>query len=177
VLLAGVLSIGWHVRGAAQAPEGVLSEREVESLREASYVPLERIAAYVTILNDREKIIETLLSKPHRVGFGEDMHDAIGEFGAIADELNDNLDEYNAKRRDVRKALPKLIGATDRWSTMLRAAGEDEKYKVARKIALDTVKDMHDLAVQMQVDLGAYFKDHPEAAKAEKERAAAQQPQ
>jgi hypothetical protein len=59
----------------------------------------------------------------------------------------------------------------------LRAAGDDDQYKVVRTIALDTVKDMHDLAVQMQTDLGAYFKEHPEAAKAEKERAAAQQPQ
>ncbi len=177
MLLAAVLGAGGFASAWAQAPEGVMSEAEVETLREAAPVPLDRIAAYVTILNDREKRIETLMAKPHRVGFGEDMHDAIEQFGAIADELNDNLDEYSANRRDVRKALPKLIAATDRWSTALRAAGDDDQYKVVRTIALDTVKDMHDLAVQMQTDLGAYFKEHPEAAKAEKERAAAQQPQ
>jgi len=175
MLLAGVLGVGWHA--AAQAPEGAMSDAEVETLREVAPIPLDRIAAYVTILNDREKRIETLMAKPHRVGFGEDMHDAIEQFGAIADELNDNLDEYSANRRDVRKALPKLIAATDRWSTALRATGDDDKYKVVRKIALDTVKDMHDLAVQMQADLGKYFKEHPEAVKAEKDRVAAQQPQ
>jgi hypothetical protein len=77
----------------------------------------------------------------------------------------------------VRKSLPKLIAATDRWSTALRAPGDDEKYKVVRRIALDAVKDMHDLAVQMQVDLEEYFKEHPEAVKTEKERVQAQQPQ
>jgi ABC-type transporter Mla subunit MlaD len=177
MLLAAALSVGWHAPALSQAPEGVLSDAEVETLREAAPIPLDRIAAYVAILNDREKQIETLMSRPHRAGFGEDMHDAIEQFGTIADELNDNLDEYNHNRRDVRKALPKLIAAADRWSTALRAAGDDDKYKVVRKIALDTVKDMHDLAVQMQTDLGAYFKAHPEAVKAEKDRAAAQQPQ
>jgi hypothetical protein len=174
LLLVGVLAFP---RAFAQAPEGAMSESEVETLREAAPIPLDRIAAYVTILNDREKTIDALLSKPHRVGFADDMHDAIQDFGAIADELNDNLDEYSVGRRDVRKVLPKLIAATERWSTVLRAAGEDDKYKVARKIALDTVKDMHDLAAQMQIDLGAYFKEHPEAVKAEKARVAAQQPQ
>jgi ABC-type transporter Mla subunit MlaD len=154
-----------------------MSESEVETLREAAAIPLDRIAAYVKILNDREQGIQTLMSRPHRAGFGADMHDAIQDFGAIADELNDNLDEYSAGRRDVRKALPKLIAATDRWSTALRATGDDERYKVVRRIALDTLKDMHDLATQMQTDLGAYFKEHPEAVKAEKARVAAQTPQ
>jgi hypothetical protein len=176
-LLAGVLGMGALHTASAQAPEGAMSEAEVETLREAAPIPLDRIAAYVKILNDREQTIDTLLSKPHRAGFGEDMHDAIQEFGAIADELNDNLDEYSSGRRDVRKALPKLIAATDRWSTALRAAGENDKYKVVRRIALDTVKDMHDLASQMQTDLEAYFKEHPEAVKAEKARVAVQQPQ
>jgi hypothetical protein len=177
LLLVGVLGVGAVPKALAQAPEGTMSDAEVETLREAAPIPLDRIAAYVMILNDREKSIDTLLAKPHRAGFGEDMHDAIQEFGAIADELNDNLDEYSSGRRDVRKALPKLIAATERWSTALRATGEDDKYKVVRRIALDTVKDMHDLAMQMQTDLGAYFKEHPEAVKAEKARAAAQSPQ
>ncbi len=177
MLLTVVLGVGCAEGGQAQAREGVLSDAEVETLREAAPIPMERIAAYVTILNDREKRIETLMSKPHRVGFGEDMHDAIEQFGAIADELNDNLDGYSANHRDVRKSLPKLIAATDRWSTALRAPGDDEKYKVVRRIALDAVKDMHDLAVQMQVDLEEYFKEHPEAVKTEKERVQAQQPQ
>ncbi len=159
---------------AAQAPDGVMSPAEIESLRETAAVPLERIAAYETMLNDRERIIDKLLSKPHRPAFATDMHDAIAEFSGIADELNDNLDDYSKDRRDVRKALPKLVAATERWATSLRAAGDDERYKVVRRIALDTLKDTHDLAVELQDAQTKYAKEHPDWVKAEQERVAAQ---
>jgi hypothetical protein len=93
------------------------------------------------------------------------------QLAAIADELNDNLDDYNSKHRDVRKALPKLMQATDRWSTSLRAAGEDDRYNVVRKIALDTLKDTRSIAEEMETSLQAYFKEHPDAEKLEKQRA------
>jgi hypothetical protein len=154
----------------AQAPEGAMSEKEIESLRETKAVPRDRIVAFVDMLDDRERSIDTLVNKPRRPGFGSDMHDAIEEFGAIADELNDNLDEYNKALRDVRKVLPKLIAATERWATSLRAAGEDDHYNVARRIALSTLKDTHDLAVEMQESQAKYFKEHPEAAAADRDR-------
>jgi hypothetical protein len=154
----------------AQAPEGAMSDAEIESLRDTAAVPMERIAAFEKMLNDRERTIDTLLAKPHRPAFASDMHDAIAEFSGIADELNDNLDDYSKDMRDVRKALPKLIAATERWATSLRAAGDDERYKVVRRIALDTLKDTHDLAVELQDAQTKYAKDHPEWAKAELDR-------
>jgi hypothetical protein len=154
----------------AQAKDDVLSQKEIEELRDAAYVPTDRIEAYEKILETRERTIEELLAKPRHVSFGLDMHDALDQFGAIADEMNDNLDELNAQHRDLRKILPKLVKATERWTTTLRAPGEDDAYKVARRIALDTVKDTHDLAVEMEASEEAYFKAHPEAAKAEKAR-------
>lgn len=155
----------------AQASDDVLSQKEIESLRDAAYIPTERIAAYEKILNTREKEIEDLMSKPHRPGFGQDMHDLLDQFGAIANEFNDNLDEYSSKHRDVRKALPKLIEATERWSTAVRAPADDQAYNVVRRIALDSLKDMRDAATTMQTEQAAYFKAHPEAVKIEKERA------
>jgi hypothetical protein len=156
----------------AQASDGAMSDAEVESLRDTAAVPMERLAAFEKMLDQREHTIDTLVSKPHRPAFGSDMHDAFEEFGGIADELNDNLDDYSKNMRDVRKALPKLIAATDRWATSLRAAGEDERYRVVRRIALDTLKDTHDLAVEMQDAQAKYAKEHPEWAKAEQERVA-----
>lgn len=170
LVLAGLLSlVGWQAR--AQAADGVMSEAEVETLRDAAYVPQERIRAYEQILDTREKRIEGLLAKPRHAGFALDMHDAIEQFSGIADELNDNLDEYNSRHRDVRKVLPKLIGATQRWSTALRTAGDDEGYRIVQRSALDVLNDMRSTAEEMQTTLTAYFKDHPEALKAEKERA------
>jgi hypothetical protein len=168
-LLAGMAFPGMV---AAQATDGAMSEAEVESLRDAAYVPVDRIKAFQRILDDREKRIEELMGKPHHAGFALDIHDAMDQFGAIAGELNDNLDEYAAKHRDVRKALPKLVAATERWATALRAPVDDDRYKVVRRIALDSLKDVRATAEEMETSLTAYYKEHPEALKAEKERAA-----
>jgi hypothetical protein len=168
MVLAAALIPG--ARAFGQAPEGAMSEAEIESLRETKAVPSDRIMAFVKMLDDREHSINVLVSKPHRPAFNSDMHDAMEEFGAIADELNDNLDEYNKTLRDVRKVLPKLISATERWATSLRAAGEDEHFNVVRRIALSTLKDTHDLAVEMQESQARYFKEHPEAAQGERDR-------
>jgi hypothetical protein len=154
----------------AQSHDDALSGKEVEQLRDASFVPTEKIETYEKILDTREHTIEDLLSKPKHVTFGEDMHDAMDQFGAITDELNDNLDELNAQHRDLRKILPKLAKAIDRWTTALRAPGDNDAYKVVRRIALDAVKDTHDMVAEMQATQEAYFKAHPEAAKEEKTR-------
>jgi hypothetical protein len=155
---------------AAQAKDDALSQNEVEELRDAAFVPAEKIEVYEKILNTRERVIEVLLAKPRHVTFNEDMHDAIDQFGAITDELNDNLEELDGQHRDLRKVLPRLVKATERWTTALRAPGDDDAYKVVRKIALDAVKDMHDMAVEMEASEEAYFKTHPDAAKEEKTR-------
>ena len=166
-LAAMLLAVGI---ARAQAGDDVLSQKEVEALRDSAYVPTDRVQAYEKILNDRERMIDDLMKKPHHVTFGPDMHDLMDQFGAIAGELNDNLDEYSAKHRDLRKVLPKLLAATERWSTMLRAPVDDDAYKVVRRIALDAVKDMKDSVQEMETSQEAYFKAHPDAAKAEKDR-------
>ncbi len=176
LLAVGALLLSlWGVRSTAraQAPDDVMSQREVDLLRDAAFSPLDRIAVFERILDDRQKQIDTLLAKRKgHTDLGGDLHDVLDQFGAIADELNDNLDEYSRRHRDVRKALPKLIQATDRWSASLRAPADDEAYSVVRRIAVDNVKDTRQLAESLQTDLAAYFKAHPEAEKEEKKRAA-----
>ncbi len=158
-------------RLSAQDDDSSMSQKEIESLRDAAYIPNDRIIAFIKILNTREQEIQELLSKPRRPGFDQDMHDLLDQFAAIADEFNDNMDEYHSNHRDIRKSLPKLVSSIERWSTTLRAAGDDHAYDVVRKLAIDSLKDMHEAATSMQTEQAAYFKDHPDAAKVEKERA------
>ena len=160
-------------RSHAQAKEDVLSQKEVDDLRDAAFVPADRLLTFMHILDDREKQLQTLLAKRRgHTDFGGEMHDVLDQFGQIADELNDNLDEYSRNHRDVRKVLPKLLQAADRWSTTLRSPTEDEAYGVVRRIALDNVKDTHDLAQALGPELDAFYKAHPEAEKEEKRRTA-----
>jgi len=166
-----VLLLAPAVRVSAQDDDSSMSQKEIESLRDAAYIPNDRVITFIKILNTREQEIEELLAKPRRPGFDQDMHDLLDQFASIADEFNDNLDEYSSKHRDIRKSLPKLVSAIERWQTTLRAAGDDAAYNVVRKMALDSLKDMRDTAEAAQTEQAAYFKAHPDAAKLEKERA------
>lgn len=159
------------VRMLAQDDDSTMSQKEIESLRDAAYIPNDRVMTFVRILDTREHEISDLLARPRRPGFNQDMHDLMEQFSSIADEFNDNLDEYQGKHRDIRKALPKLISAIERWSTTLRAPADNEAYNVLRKMALDSLKDMRDTANTMETEQAEYFKAHPDAAKMEKERA------
>lgn len=171
LMVCAVSLVTCGTRVFAQDDDSSISQKEVEQLRDAAYIPNDRILTFIRILNTREQEIEDLLSKPHRPGFNQDMHDLLEQFEAIADEFNDNLDEYQTRHRDIRKSLPKLLSATERWSTALRAPPDDDAYNVVRRMALDSVKDMRDTASSMQTGQAAYFKDHPDAVKIEKERA------
>lgn len=154
----------------AQASDNTMTAAEIEKVREAAYVPTDRIEVFIKILDSRAKSIDGLLSGRRKPGREQDLHDLFDQVSAIADELNDNLDDYAPKHRDLRKVLPKLLEATERWATSLRAAPDDPAYKVVRKIAVDAVLDVHEAAATLQTDQVAYFKAHPEAAKAEKDR-------
>ena len=147
-----------------------MTQAEIETLRDSAYMPVDRVHAYIKILDDRQKELDRLMAGRHGADFGSDVHDVMDQMGAIADELNDNLDSYSSKHRDIRKVLPKLVQATERWSTALRAPADDQRYNVLRKVALDSLKDTRSLAEGMETDQEAFFKAHPEAAKAEKER-------
>jgi hypothetical protein len=147
-----------------------MTASEVDKLREAAYLPVDRINIFVKILDTRTRSIDDLLAKRRKPGREQDLHDLFDQIAGIADELNDNLDDYRPRHRDLRKALPKLLLATERWSTTLRAPADDTAYNVVRKFALDAVADVHEAAATMQTEQVAFFKAHPEAAKAEADR-------
>lgn len=154
----------------AQRGEPNLSDAEVEQLRESAYVPADRIAVFIKLLDTRSHALTDLLSKPRRPGREDDLHQMLEQFTAITDELNDNLDDYGPRHRDMRRQLPKLVEATDRWSSALRSPPDDDAYNVARRLALESVRDVHEEAVRLVAEQRTYFAAHPDAAKAERER-------
>jgi hypothetical protein len=145
----------------AQRPEAALSDGEIEQLREAAYYPGDRILLFIKLLDTRNKSIQDLFARPRKPGREQDTHDLLEQFTSIADELNDNLDDYGPHHRDIRKALPKLVEATERWSSNLKSPPDDEAYNVSRRLALEAVHDLHDQATQMIEEQKAWFLAHP----------------
>jgi len=157
VLLLILLALPLH----AQRPEAALSDGEVEQLREVAYYPNERVLLFIKLLDTRNKSIQDLFAHPRKPGREQDTHDLLEQFTAIADELEDNLDDYGPRHRDIRKALPKLVEATERWSSNLKSPPEDEAYNVSRRLALEAVRDLREQTTQLIEEQKTWFLAHP----------------
>jgi hypothetical protein len=147
----------------AQRDDSALSEGEVEQLRESAYFPNDRVMVFIKLLDTRTKAIQDMYARPRRPGREQDTHDLYEQFTSIADELDDNLDDYGPHHRDIRKALPKLLEATDRWATIVKSPPENETYNVSRKIALEAIRDLREAATQMIEEQRTWFAAHPPA--------------
>lgn len=140
-----------------------MSDAEIEQLRDVAYLPPQRILTFISFLNKRTEAIQKLDSGQRHPGREEDIRDLMNQFTSISDDLDDNLDDYSQHHRDVRKVLPKLLSATERWATMLRTPPEDQRYDVARKLALTSLDDVKESAQQLLTAQQTYFRDHPPA--------------
>ena len=145
----------------AQQRESALSDAEIEKLRDTAYYPPERVLAFIEFLDLRTKEIEQLATGRRQPGREQDIHDLMDQFASIADDFDDNLDDYSKHHRDIRKVLPKVIAATERWGTILRTPPEDATYSVTRKLALEALADIHDAAAQLIPEQKAWFLAHP----------------
>jgi hypothetical protein len=147
----------------AQSGESALSEGEIEQLRDSAYVASDRVLVFIKFLDARNKAIQDLFAHPRKPGREEDTHDLLQQFTAIADELNDNLDDYGPHHRDIRKVLPKLLDATERWSSNLKQPPENTTYDLSRKLALEAIRDIREEATQLLEDQKTWFAAHPPA--------------
>jgi hypothetical protein len=157
VLALPIASIPVH----AQRQEPALTEAEIEQLRESAYVPSDRIIVFVKLLDSRTRSLQDLFAKPRRPGREQDVHDLLEQFTAIADELDDNLGDYGPRHRDIRKALPKLIEATERWASAIKSPPDDAAYGVSRKLALESIRDIREAATKLVEEQKTWFADHP----------------
>jgi hypothetical protein len=145
----------------AQQSNTALSDAEIDQLRDSAYVPGDRVLVFIKLLDARNKAIQDLYARPRKPGREQDTHDLLEQFTAIADELDDNLDDYGPRHRDIRKALPKLLDATERWSSNLKSPPDNEAYSVSRKLALEAIRDLREQATQLIEDQKTWFTAHP----------------
>lgn len=158
------LSTTLHVRPLyAQNDDHTLSEAEVEQLRESAYVPRDRVLVFARFLDQRADAIHNLFAAPRRPGREQDAHDLLEQFTAIINELEDNLDEYSSRHDDVRKSLPKLLQATDRWASNIKSPPDNEAYNVSRKLALDAINDLRQDTTELIESQRTWFAAHPPA--------------
>lgn len=169
VLVLGLLFFVATPRAHGQRPETALSDAEIEKLRDTAFEPAERVLAFAEFLDSRSKQIDKLNTGKRQPGREEDLHDALEQFTSITNDLMDNLEDYKDRHRDLRKVLPKLLAATERWTSALKAPPEAPAYSVARKLALESLADVHSLALELVGSQKEYFRVHPPAKDANRD--------
>ena len=145
----------------AQRDDNSMSEGEIEQLRESAYYPSDRILVFIKLLDSRNKRIQDLFAHPRKPGREQDTHDLLAQFTSIADELNDNLDDYGPHHKDIRKVLPKLIDAAERWASEIKQPPENAAYDLSRKLALEAIRDIREEATRLVEDQKTWFAAHP----------------
>lgn len=145
----------------AQTRESALSDGEVEKLRETADEPALRVLAFISFLNQRTAAIEKLTAGKRRPGREEDLHEMMDQITSIANDLDDNLDDYGTRHHDIRKSLPKLTAAAERWASILKGPVENSLYEVSRKLALESITDVREAATKLLPEQQAYFLAHP----------------
>lgn len=148
-------------RAFAQRNEATLSEGEIEQLRDSAYVANDRVMLFIKLIDVRIKSLQDLYARPRRPGREQDTHDLMEQFTSLANELSDNLEDYGPQHRDIRKALPKLIEATERWATAIKTPPDNDAYKVSRRIALESIQDLREQSSEMIPEQKAWFLAHP----------------
>lgn len=145
----------------AQRHSTAISAAEEEKIRDAAAEPALRVTVFQQIIETRVERIQRILIDKRAQGRREDIKQNMDEIAGLIDEFQDNLDDYDHAHRDLRKPLPKLLTAIERWQSVLKQPPTDDSYELTRTLALEAVEDVRQEVAEMIPTQAAYFKAHP----------------
>ena len=142
LLLPALISPGW-----SQRRRDPLTRLEVDQLRDTAWEPEERLKLYIKFARARLAVLEQVRADPKVTDRAQATHDKLQDFLDVYDELNDNVDTYEGRKSDLRKALKAVIEGDAEFQSKLRAfkdsvtaAREDAKdYEFLLANALEAV--------------------------------------
>lgn len=155
-----LLAAGSAVRLWAQDNQDPLTDDEVQAVRDNASHPNDRIKLYMKFIEERLTSIRELAGDPDAAHRKAQIRDKLEEFTHLCDELQDNLDTYDAAHADIRKALKELVSSTAKWPADLRAAGTDASYDFSLKTAEEAAQSATDEAKQLSAEQDEYFQLH-----------------
>lgn len=130
---------------AAARKRDPLTEAEADQLREVAMEPYKRIKLMIKFTEARLVAIDQIRVDPKLAADrGKQIHDLLEDFTSLVDEINDNLDQYEARPLDkdmvkqYHKGLKELIEADERFDLRLRTLqSAAETDPITRKEAPD----------------------------------------
>ena len=102
---------------------------------------------YVQFARARLVALEQMRADPKVTDRPQRTHQMLEDFLAVYDELNDNLDNFEGRKSDLRKALKAVIEGDTEFQAKLRALKDDvnaskedvSQYQFILSDALETV--------------------------------------
>jgi len=159
---------------SAQRRTDPLTNDEINQLRDTAVEPELRMKLYVEFARARLVALEQMRADPkkaHERGF--ETHRMLEDFLAIYDELDDNLENFEKRRDDLRKALQFVIAGDTEFQAKLRAlkdaaaAKPDEvrEYEVLLSDVIETVDSGADDHRKLLAEQIEFYKKKKKAPK------------
>lgn len=150
--------------------QAVLTEKQTDDLRDAAQDPEARIKLYIGFIDERTTDIRQLAAHSAASGQSARLHSLYQQFTELADELSDNMDDYDQQHGDMRKVLTLVVDKTGEWNAALKAPKSDDAYQFERASAVDACQDVHDDAAQILAEQTKYFADQKMKEKQKKKQ-------
>lgn len=131
----------------AQRHSDPLTQAEIDQLRDTAVEPELRMKFYVQFARARLVALEQMRADPKVTDRPQRTHQMLEDFLAVYDELNDNLDNFEGRKSDLRKALKAVIEGDTEFQAKLRALQDDarssrqesEEYRFILSSAIESV--------------------------------------
>jgi len=172
-LVLPLLLMGLSLAASPQRRSDPLTTDEINQLRDTAVEPELRMKLYVQFARARLVALEQMRANPKTTDRGTQTHKMLEDFLSVYDELDNNLDNFENRRDDLRKALQAVIEADTEFQAKLRALkdaaatrpDELKEYEVLLSDAIETVDssaDDHRQLLAVQVD---YYKKKKKTSK------------
>jgi predicted nucleic acid-binding Zn-ribbon protein len=157
---------------SAQRRSDPLTNDEINQLRDTAVEPELRMKLFVQFARARLVDLEQMRANPKTTERAYETRKMLEDFLAIYNELDDNLDNFEKRRDDLRKALRAVLEGDTDFQSRLRAlkdsasAKPDElkEYELLLSEAIDTVDSSTEDHRQLLAEQTEYWKKHKKTA-------------
>jgi hypothetical protein len=131
----------------AQHRSDPLTQEEIDLLRDSAVEPEPRMKLYVQFARARLVKLEQMRADPKVTDRPAQTHQMLDDFLSVYNELNDNLDNFQGRQVDLRKAMRFVVEGDTEFQAKLRALKDDPRaskedvaqYQFILSDALETV--------------------------------------
>ena len=109
----------------AQRRSDPLTQEEIDLLRDSAVEPEPRMKLYVQFARARLVKLEQMRADPKVKDRPAQTHQMLEDFLSVYNELNDNLDNFEGRKADLRKAMRFVIEGDTEFQAKLRALKDD----------------------------------------------------